>query len=92
MPRKSGDELRDELQRAESRIKVGGIYRHYKDISHRYTVTGLAVIEALDEIGVLYRAEYPECEGMTFIRPIDEFLAPTGADGFGQHRFTESEA
>lgn len=73
MGHKSGEELRRDLSKARTRIRIGGRYRHYK--GQAYTVTGFAVVEATDEMGVLYQADYAELAGIVFLRPFEEFLS-----------------
>ncbi|MBP7811553.1 MAG: DUF1653 domain-containing protein [Candidatus Moranbacteria bacterium] len=85
MERKSGEALRRDLSEAHTRIRIDERYRHYK--GREYTVVGCVVIEATDEMGVLYRADYAELEGIVFLRPLQEFLSSVETDEGQMPRF-----
>ncbi|MBL8015101.1 MAG: DUF1653 domain-containing protein [Candidatus Doudnabacteria bacterium] len=67
-------------------------YFHYKHPEQLYTLVDVIIIEATEEIGVCYRAEYPELQGVTFMRPISDFLAFVEKDGKSVPRFTKVAA
>ena len=67
------NELAEELAVLKDQIEVGSSYCHYKDTSKSYTVRGLVVIEATEEPGVLYQANYGP--RLTFVRPASEWLS-----------------
>ncbi len=81
MAHRTQEELRHELTEAGALVTVGARYTHFKDPLHEYLVTGLAIIEATEEVGVLYEAQYDE--HMTFVRPLNSFVemveTPAGA-------------
>lgn len=81
----SGDKLQRLLREGLARISVESHYMHYKEKSYR--VTGLCVIEATDGLGVLYEADYPGLAGITFLRPLEEFLSEVEWQGKRQKRF-----
>lgn len=64
--------LRARLDEASAEVPVGSRYAHYKNDSKSYLITGFAILEANDEVGVLYEAEYGE--RITYIRPLSSFL------------------
>ena len=45
---------------------------HYKDPTKKYEVTDLAIIEATEEVAIVYRALYGD--ELTFIRPLASWL------------------
>ena len=81
----SGEELQTLLHEGASKVSIGSQYMHYKEKPYR--VTGFCVIEATDKVGVLYEAEYSELEGITFLRPIEDFLAEVEWQGKKKKRF-----
>lgn len=81
-------ELFQMIEDAKQKVSVGGTYYHYKHPDQHYTLVDAIIIEATDEIGVLYRAEYEPLKGITFMRPIEGFLAEVDVDGKKKARFT----
>lgn len=79
------EQLRSELKDAEHRVKVGGTYAHYKDPSKHYQLSKLAVLEATDEIAVMYEALY--APGIIFVRPLSDWLAQVEHQGRTVPRF-----
>jgi len=79
-------ELKTRLAEAADRITVGARYTHYKN--HDYTVLDLVIIEATDEVGVIYRAEYGS--HLTFMRPAASWLETVEVDGRTVPRFRKS--
>jgi hypothetical protein len=90
MAHKTGSELRAELEKAETDVRLGGRYVHYRHPEQEYTVTDLVIIEATDGVGVVYRAEYEELKGIEFVRPIESFLGDVETAGGTVRRFTLS--
>lgn len=82
------EELFQMIEEAKQKVKVGATYYHYKHPEQLYTLVDVIIIEATDEIGVLYRAEYEPLNGITFMRPIEDFLAEVEVDGKTLPRFT----
>jgi hypothetical protein len=78
-------ELTSEVAAAAGQIAIGGVYRHYKN-QHLYEVMGFGVLEATNQIAVLYQ---PQGEGsnLTFVRPVSEWLE--AVDGVA--RFTREQ-
>lgn len=88
MAHKTSEELFEMIALAKKKVNVGGYYFHYKHPEQLYTLVDLIIIEASDEVGVLYRAEYPELKGIIFMRPIMDFLSIIEKDGVQVARFT----
>jgi hypothetical protein len=72
MNNKGHETLEDELNQAAKKVKVGGIYYHYKNPNNYYKVVGLGIQEATDKICVLYQAEYNK--KLTFVRDLGSWL------------------
>lgn len=88
MTNKTGSELRAEIEKGKSKIRLNERYFHYKCPEKHYTVTNLVIIEETGSVGVSYRAEYRELQGMVFIRPIESFLAEVDTKNGRVQRFT----
>lgn len=58
--KKNPETLEKELAEAAKIVPVGAFYVHYKhpDDEHRYKVVGYVILEATDEVAVLYQALY----------------------------------
>lgn len=65
-------ELLTLLKNAETEVPKGSTWRHYRDNAGEkpYTITGHAIYEHDETVGVLYQNE----EGVIFSRPLIEFL------------------
>ncbi len=85
MSHKSGKELKQSLVEAQKRVRLGKCYHHYK--GQDYTVMGFVIIEATDEVGVLYQADSAGLEEISFLRPLEEFLSDVEVDGKKLPRF-----
>jgi len=88
MPHKSAAEFNQILADAKTKVKVGGTYYHYKHSDQFYTVIDIVIIEVTHEPAVIYRAEYEDYKGVTFMRPISEFIAEVEVNGERKSRFT----
>lgn len=69
---KSHETLLNELNVAASKVKVGGMYCHYKNPQLTYKVLRLAFMESDDNICVIYEAQYDS--QLVFVRPLDSWL------------------
>lgn len=85
MPRKTHEEIEEELKIAATQVKVGGTYSHYKNPEHTYTVVSLAMQEATENICVIYRAEYGK--KLTFVRDLHSWLENPEVNGVKVPRF-----
>lgn len=81
----SPNEILENLQNAADTVEVGARYVHFKNPSKEYEVTGFAIIEADDSVGVLYKALYDE--GFTFVRSLESFTATVEHQGQSMPRF-----
>jgi hypothetical protein len=88
MAHKTAVDLHEIINNAKTQVQVGGTYYHYKNPDKFYTLVDVILIEATEEAGVLYRAEYDEAKGIVFMRPITDFLAEVEVDGQMRPRFT----
>jgi len=69
---KSLEVLKQEIEQAHQLVKVGALYAHYKHLDQAYKVTGLSILEATDEVAVLYS---PINEpSIVFARPLQSWL------------------
>lgn len=57
---------------ATSKVKVDGLYCHYKNPQSRYKILQLAITEADDKICVIYEAQ--NGDRLVFVRPLDSWL------------------
>ncbi len=55
MLHKSAEEIECELKAANARVRVGGVYSHYKNPKHLVKVLMLGVWEATDRLCVIYQ-------------------------------------
>lgn len=79
------EELRHELDAAHALVEVGGRYTHFKNPEHEYIVCALAILEATEEVAVVYEAQYGE--SIPFIRPLSSFTASVEHQGASVLRF-----
>ena len=83
---KSQKDLKEELEHAGEQVLVDRIYVHFKSPDMRYKVIGFAVDAGNSEVVVIYKALYDE--GVTFVRPLTEWLDEVERDGKKSKRFT----
>ena len=69
---KKHTELHKELELAEKKVVIGGIYSHYKHPENTYKVLRLGFLEADDSICVIYEATYDR--ELIFVRPLKSWL------------------
>jgi hypothetical protein len=81
----SEEELASKLVEATKRVTVGAQYRHYKN--KLYKVLGFAILEATNEVGVIYQAQYGH--NLIFIRPLTAWLEEVEWRGDTVKRFTK---
>jgi len=79
-------QLSKELNEAKQKVVEGGTYVHYKHPAKTYKIVQVAVLEATDEVAVVYRAQYGE--GFTFVRTLREWLELVDWEGKTVSRFT----
>jgi hypothetical protein len=79
-------ELQNELTQARAHVMVAGRYCHYKHPEVAYTVNGLSILEATDEVAVRYSmVDNPAVE---FVRPLSSWLETVEWKGATVFRFT----
>lgn len=69
---KSQEILNKELEKAAKKVKVDGLYYHYKNPKLDYRVLKLAITETNDSICVIYEAQYEN--KLVFVRTLDSWL------------------
>jgi hypothetical protein len=82
----SQEDLLQMLAEAAQKVCIGAVYEHYK--KQLYKVIGLAILEATDEVGVIYEAQYGN--NLTFVRALNEWLEEVEWEGKRVTRFTKS--
>lgn len=85
MAHRTQEELRHELDEAAQLVTVGSTYVHFKNPTDEYVVRGLAILEATEEVAVIYEAQYGE--RVSFIRPLHNFLATVEQEDRSVARF-----
>lgn len=83
---KSQTTLVNEIKIASQKVKVGGLYYHYKKPKDYYKVINIAITEWNDELCVIYEAQYGK--KLIFVRPLDSWLEKVEWDGDVIDRFT----
>lgn len=83
-------QLKAALDQAQTQVKIGAKYRHYKADHKIYTVLNLAFQEEDNQLCVIYQAEYDE--RLVFIRPLVSWLMMVEWEGRTVPRFTKLEA
>src|SRR2546429_2429196 len=85
MSHKSQTILSQELDQAAKKVTVGELYFHYKHPEHLYLVKQLAILEATEEICILYESQYDN--HIPFVRPLASWLETVEKDGRPVPRF-----
>lgn len=81
----SQEELARRLREAAARVAVGARYTHYKDFDREYVVRSFGILEATEEVAVVYEAQYGE--KISFVRPLSSWLAIVEWEGKTVPRF-----
>ncbi len=87
MEKRSQEELVDNLRQAGEVVEIGATYVHYKNPDQTYLVTGFAILEASQEVAVLYRANYGQ--RLIFARPLREWVEEVEREGSQVKRFAK---
>lgn len=85
MAHKPEEHVLAEIEKAGTQIVIGARYGHYKDRSKTYRVVGFAIIEATDELGVIYQADYGA--KLQFVRPVSVWAETLEWEGQTAPRF-----
>ena len=73
------------LEKAGALVPPGSVYAHYKHPERTYRVIAVSLIEATLLPAVVYEATYGD--KLSFIRPLDDFLATVEVNGIHTPRF-----
>lgn len=87
MAHKSEAAILAEIERAKQQISKGDTYAHYKDKTKIYKVRDFVLIEATDELGVVYEAQYGA--QLRFVRSVKVWLEEVEWQGEKMPRFTK---
>jgi 8-oxo-dGTP pyrophosphatase MutT (NUDIX family) len=97
----TSDELNYRISDHEKIVTPGDVYYHYKNPTHFYEIMSLCLIEASDEVGVLYKPLYDNVgerhafslpdNKILWLRPINNFLEEVEFEGEKVKRFTKLE-
>lgn len=79
-------QLKEEIIKAAARVRIGGIYSHYKNPAHTYRVIDLAINTESDTVWVVYKSLYEE--EVVFLRSVEEWCDDVEKDGRIVKRFT----
>ena len=82
------EELAKILAAAEREVEVGARYSHYKNPTKEYIVKSLALLEATDEVVVIYEGQYNDPR-VPFVRPLTSFCEFIDVAGVPTPRFTK---
>jgi hypothetical protein len=77
------------LEDAHKKVAIGEKYIHSKS-GGEYTILDFVIIEATEEVGVVYQAEYGE--KLKWLRTLDNFTEAVEIDGRKVLRFVKKEA
>ncbi len=78
--------LHTSLAAAQKKVKVGGIYSHFKHPENHYKVINLAFLEATLDICVVYQALYDP--KLVFVRDLKNWLETPELNGKKVPRFS----
>jgi hypothetical protein len=85
----SEQELSAQLEKAHQRVKVGALYAHYRDLKNPYRVVGLGIIEATEEVGVIYQKDVGS--KITWVRPLNSWIEKVSFENQMVPRFQKVE-
>ena len=85
----SEEELLSKLAQARKDVEVGALYGHWRNPQSRYRVTGLAIIDATQEVGVLYKKESGSeaINSMIWVRALSSWLEKASVENVMVPRF-----
>ncbi len=82
------EELAQRLAEVSGKVEVGARYVHYKDPTKEYVVKSLAILEATEEVAVVYEAQYDT--RISFVRPLSSWCATVEVEGKSVPRFSKA--
>ena len=77
--------VKEKLEAAKSKVKIGEKYAHYKSPDKAYRVVNVALLEADEEPCVVYQAEFGDA--LLWVRPFHSFFSEVDVDGKKIARF-----
>jgi hypothetical protein len=80
-------DLANKLIDAQKRVQVGAAYVHYRNPQKIYKVLNLALLEANEEVGVVYQAQYDA--KLVWVRPLSSWLSTVEYNGAQVPRFNK---
>ncbi len=81
----SQDQLQEKVDKAREEIDVGGLYVHFKSSDKFYVVESIGLLEASEEVCVVYRALYGK--GLVWVRTVEDFCMKLEFEGKRVRRF-----
>lgn len=76
--------VKEKLEEAQSKVKAGEKYVHYRSPEKPYVVLSVALLEATEEPCVVYQSTN---DGLIWVRPLHSFLEQVDVSGKRQARF-----
>jgi hypothetical protein len=80
-------ELQKALTKAQEIVHIGSRYTHFKNPNVEYVVTGLGILEATEEVAVIYQSQ--SADTITFIRPLSSWVDTVEHEGKTVPRFSK---
>jgi hypothetical protein len=80
-------ELKKALAEAQEQVHIGSRYTHFKNAQVEYVVTGLGILEATEEVAVIYQSQ--NADTITFIRPLSSWVETVEYEGKTVPRFSK---
>ncbi len=80
-------ELQKALKDAGELVHIGSRYTHFKNPNVEYVITGLGILEATEEVAVIYQSQ--SAETITFIRPLASWIETVEYQGHTVPRFSK---
>lgn len=78
-------DLANKLIDAQMHVQVGAAYVHYRNPQKVYKVLNLALLEANEEVSVVYEAQYDS--HLIWVRPLSSWLSTVEHNGAEVPRF-----
>lgn len=87
---KSPEVLRNEIEEGKKQVPIGSFWSHFKNPDKYYEIVDIVVMEETDEVGVAYRSTFEPTKGVTFVKPLEEFLSYKETENGKVKRFTKA--
>lgn len=79
------EDLAKKVEDAKKQVEVGAKYHHYKNRDKHYLIVDVGILEATEEVCVVYKALYDA--NLTWVRTLDVFLETVEHEGSTVSRF-----